>query len=534
MTPPSPPPDDATAQYLSVETAVRYRCVCGVAVDLKREAGGQCPACQRRISAALLQGAAGDTVSLASLEGSEAATPPDRLGDPEEPMIGHALGHFRIESRLGRGGMGAVYRAVDESLERYVALKVLTGARKSPGDSDHWDQLRQEARAQARVNHPHVVHIYYVGTEGDSPFLAMELVQGPTVAERLKLGPLPFAEVIEIALQVTSALEHVVRFDLIHGDIKPSNVLLAGPRSAKLSDFGLARRMSRVADANSTLGGTPNYVAPEVARGEAGDPRSDMYSLGVTLFEMTFGRLPYTFADSSIQERLRKHQQSPVEFPTVWPAEVPAAWRRVLDRLLAKTPDERYRDHAELLAELRRMKPIALPRAGRTVRAMAWGIDLILILALHGLMMGILPLPQFIPFESRLPRELAVYLGGWGAMIAAACYLQAWWGTSPGKKLMQIRVVDQHGLTPTGPILALRMLAQMFPLWSTASLVAAATVSDALPPVLKLLPIAGAVLTAMIVAVDTVTAMFHPAGRSIHDLLFRTQVVLDARPHEAS
>ena len=164
----------------------------------------------------------------------------------------------------------------------------------------------------------------------------MELVGEGNLAERLNDGPLPFWEVIQLSVQLADALRACLRFDIIHGDIKPSNVLLTESGAVKLSDFGLASRLSQLSEATQAIAGTPDYLAPELATGQSPDARSDMYSLGVTLFEITFGRLPYSFSGSSVGERLAAHQIAPIEFPEPWPPSVPDAWRSVLARLVSQ------------------------------------------------------------------------------------------------------------------------------------------------------------------------------------------------------
>ena len=157
-------------------------------------------------------------------------------------------------------------------------------------------QLLQEARSQARVNHPNVVHIYFVDQARDFPFFAMELIRGSTLKHQLANGPLPFAEVVRIAAQLAAALRHALQFDIVHGDVKPGNILQSKSGTVKLSDFGLARRLSKLQPGKGQLIGTPNYLCPEAADQKPVDFRSDMYSLGVTLFELTFGRQPYFYA----------------------------------------------------------------------------------------------------------------------------------------------------------------------------------------------------------------------------------------------
>ncbi len=492
---------------------------------MNRESGGACPACGRRFAASVLQCAAGDTVGLPVIHGGEAPACTQLPGAAEAARAGEVLGHYRIVGTLGHGGMGTVYRALDESLQRYVALKVIRAAPAAAADTRHVQRLLQEAIAQARVNHPNVVHIYYVGREGKSPFFAMELVNGPTLAQRLEEGPLPFAEVIACAQQVVSALQHAADFDVLHGDVKPSNILLADAGTVKLSDFGLARRLSEIAEQPDRVAGTPNYLAPEAAAGAPLDVRSDMYSLGVTLFEVTFGRLPYAHSGSGVLERLRAHREAPVDFPHPWPDSVPGAWRAVLAKLLAKTPAERYPDYGTLMADLARSRPVALPAAGRALRGLAWLVDL----GLANTVREVLSAPLTAASASNsfepgpgLPLAVA-FLGGLAPLLGSL--LQSFWGTTPGKKLFQLRIVDRHGLALGKAALAARMAVQLLPIWAgTVLQVCGALGAPGLGQLLGALLLLAAVL-------DAGFAFFHRRCQSLHDLLFGTRVVLDTGPH---
>jgi uncharacterized RDD family membrane protein YckC len=446
---------------------------------------------------------------------------------PEDPLIGQRLGHFLIVARLGGGGMGTVYRALDESLQRYVALKVIT-ERKGRQNAQLVERLLNEARSQARVNHPNVVHIYYVSRDAESPFLAMELVHGPTLAARLRAGPFRFAEIVRFAAQIVEALQQAALYDIVHGDIKPGNILLSDGESVKLSDFGLARRLSRSGGNSDRIAGTPNYISPEACRGEPTDIRSDMYALGVMLFEMTFGRLPYTFAADGPQARIRAHCTAEPEFPDPWPAHVPHQWRAVLERLLAKDPKQRYWTYDVLREDLRRLLPVPRPRAGLLVRGLAWVVDILLAAALQRFVVSL--------FRDGLVGEylfshpplwmLASFSGLLVPFLVA--YLQSRWKTTPGKELLQIRIADEHGLTPEPARLALRTVLPLLPLWHFA----VQMICDAggLPVLAHAL--AGVVLTVM--SADGLTAILRKDRRSLHDLLVRTQVVLDAEPRPAS
>jgi uncharacterized RDD family membrane protein YckC len=499
---------------------IDYRCVCGETISLETSQGGPCEHCGRRYSPEALRGAAAETLSVADLSSREVPEPAVPVADEDDELIDATLGHFRVLRRLGEGGMGSVYQALDQSLERYVALKVIRRApRSAVADSPQLQRLFQEAIAQARVNHPHVVHIYYVGRDSESPFLAMELVGGPDLAERLGGGPLPFEQVIALAVQLADALRTCLQYDIVHGDIKPSNVLLTESGQAKLSDFGLATRLSRTPADSPGVAGTPDYLAPELAEGQPADMRSDMYSLGVTLFEMTFGRLPYAASGSSIRDRIEAHQLANVAFPDPWPAEVPEVWRNVLARLLAKAPRDRYRDYDALLADLQRLRPMSLPVARPMPRGLAWLTDLAIGLSVQGTLFGVAM--ALMPSGLSLGRPVVANLTSASVPLAFSI-MQCRWGTSPGKKLFQIRIVDRHGLRPSHTRLAARGVAQMLPMWAvvlfyTSQALGIGILGITLGAILDLAALANAGY-----------ALFTRQRRAVHDLVFDTRVVLDA------
>lgn len=496
---------------MSTANTLAYRCVCGQTIQVDSRVGGGCDTCGRTYSGNAVNASMSVTIGM----------PTDVRSHEDDPesdgMVGRSLDHFTIIDRLGGGGMGTVYRALDESLQRYVAIKVIGRGRVGAGDTEHVERLLQEARAQARVNHANVVHIYFVSRCEELPYLAMELVPGASLAVRLADDPLPYGEVVDIAIQVAEALRESAQFDIVHGDIKPCNILMHNG-SAKLSDFGLSQRLSLQTEDDAKVAGTPNYMAPEVCRGELADTRSDQYSFGVMLFEMTFGRLPYSFPDSTLETRFEAHQQSPVEFPLPWPREVPESWRSTLERLLAKSPEDRYSDYDELLTDLRRQRPIDPIPAGRLVRGMAWGIDLTILLGLQtvllavvGVLIALFDLPGFFPGAT-----------GFAVPVLALLWLRGG-GTSLGKKILQLRVVDEHGLPPSRQVLAWRSVFQFLPLWL---LPVVSNVNEMGLPGWLTIPVA--IAGGLAIVADTFFAVFTPGIRSIHDRIFKTRVVLDS------
>jgi tetratricopeptide (TPR) repeat protein len=259
---------------------------------------------------------------------------------------------YRLESELGRGGMGTVYRATDLELHREVAVKILSAAAQN---SDARERLIREARAAAALNHPHIVTIHDVGEAAGFPFLVMELVSGPRLSQA---RPNDLTRVVAIAIQICDALEHAHTNQIVHRDLKPDNVLLSGTGTSsnvKLADLGLAlpaygARISRA----GVIVGTAAYMAPEQALGQTVDGRADLYALGVLLYELTTGRLPFTGDDPLTI--VSQHVHAPVVPPRVLRPDIPLALETVIVRLLAKDPAQRFSSAAEtrvaLLASL--------------------------------------------------------------------------------------------------------------------------------------------------------------------------------------
>lgn len=240
---------------------------------------------------------------------------------------------YLLETELGRGGMGVVYRARDTLLNRDVAVKILDESRLGVGARL---RLFREAQAAARLNHPNIATVYDAGEAENTPFIVMELVEGPSLYEQRPEG---VDEIMAIARQICAALEHAHAHGVIHRDLKPENVLLTAAGTAKLVDFGLARSVATRITREGLIVGTVYYLAPELALSKRIDGRVDLYALGVMLYEMTTGRLPFT-ADDPVSI-ISQHLHAPVVPPRALNEAIPPMLETLILRLMAKEPDER-------------------------------------------------------------------------------------------------------------------------------------------------------------------------------------------------
>lgn len=274
---------------------------------------------------------------------------------PVHQMPGNrTLGHYRILREAGRGGMSMVYEAEDTRIGRRVALKVLSAPLSLPPEQRDAmiARLKREARAIARLSHPNIVTIFDIGEDGGQHFIVMEFLEGLTLRERLSEGPLPLEDVSAILDQVASAVDAVHAAGIVHRDIKPSNVMLLPGGLVKLMDFGVARQHedTLVTQAGSIVG-SPTYMAPEQTEGETSTAASDLWSLGVTLYEMLAGRPP--FVGESVPRILYQvaHEKPPT------PAGITPAVRDVLNRALEKKPQRRYAAAGQMAKAFRAALP---------------------------------------------------------------------------------------------------------------------------------------------------------------------------------
>ena len=283
-------------------------------------------------------------------------------------MIGSRIGPYEITARIGEGGRGEVYRAHDARLRRDVAIKVLPAA--FVADHERLARFEREAQVLAQLNHPNIAQIHGLETSGETRALVLELVEGPTLADRLAQGPLPPDEAIAIAKQIADALEGAHEKGIVHRDLKPQNIKASTDGKVKVLDFGLAKAMDPVTSASAGSGGqtarsptlmnsptltaagtqlgvilgTAAYMSPEQARGMAVDKRADIWAFGVLFFEMLSGKR--LFAGDTITDTLAAVLRADIDWSAL-PADTPPAVRRLLARCLERNPKNRLHDVAD-------------------------------------------------------------------------------------------------------------------------------------------------------------------------------------------
>lgn len=338
------------------------------------------------------------------------------MGGKEKNMVGQKVllgGRYRLVERVGEGGMAIVYRGVDERLGREVAIKVLRS--EYADDEAFVARFEREARAAARLNHPHVAAVFDTGYDGQWRFIVMELLQGGTLKEHIRRrGGVKVGEALRIAREAGEALAYAHGQGVIHRDIKPQNILFTEDGRTKVTDFGIARAVTEasVTDAGTVLGSV-HYLSPEQAQGKEATPASDLYSLGVVLYEMLTGRVPYQ-GDSAVGVAVQ-HVAGRYVPARQFNAEVTEQVERIIQRAMAVNPQERYATAEEMVEDLQRALETWQRQSGRetatvriqtetrpiqervgdkegrsTGRAWRWGIALVILGAIGaGLGLGI-------------------------------------------------------------------------------------------------------------------------------------------------
>jgi serine/threonine-protein kinase len=373
-------------------------------------------------------------------------------------VAGKMLAHFRLERPLGRGGMGEVWLASDTALDRPVAVKLL--GRDFADAPALRERFYREARAQARIHHPNVGHLYFIGEDGEQLFFAMEYIDGESLQARLdRAGKLPLAEALEMCRQAALGLREAHRLGFTHRDVKPSNLMLDRHGVVKLVDFGIVKNAAEEGDlrltaASAAVIGTPHYMAPEQARTGEVDHRSDIYALGATLHHLVAGKPP--FEGTTALQLVSKHLTEPR--PTL-----PSATRgrdtgadELLDRMMAKEPADRFQNYDELIGAIEQASPASARRAGFWVRAFAAGMDLMFVVLVSALIalasQGLLtdPLDDLLVF---------------GLIWTYEVFTTARFGRGLGKALLELEVVTADGRRPGNRVALLRTLVQIGPFY---------------------------------------------------------------------
>ena len=436
------------------------------------------------------------------------------MGNPDDSTLsaGTMLAHYRVETQLGAGAMGTVYRAHDTSLERPVAVKVLhTRIAEEP---EIVRRFEREARAAARVNHPNLTHVYFVGSDEKSRFFVMEYVPGESLFEHVEAhGPVSFERMVDILVQAAKGLAAAHAGGVIHRDIKPSNLMLLPDGTVKVTDFGLAKSLQGDVDATGAgrIMGTPRYMSPEQCKGEPADARTDCYSLGLVGWFLLTGK--HAFDGESLGKVINDQMNAPLPELDAVRDDLPPAAQRVLERLCAKQADDRPETMGELIELLESVRPRGLDLAPIATRTVALGIDVMTL---------ILPF-MAIGFVLKVLHEYGVdssfvdWLGGTAisvAMVLAAVGAEWKFGGLPGKLAFGLRVVREDGTRPS--LLAL--------FWRVALRLPIVAVF-ALPGVLS---IVGYALTGLqlVLGLSGAVCYFVLDRRTLSDVLTRTRVVL--------
>jgi uncharacterized RDD family membrane protein YckC len=367
------------------------------------------------------------------------------------PQPGEELGHYRIIRGLGRGGMGAAFEAEDLETGRRVALKVLSHTLDSP---EARERFFREGRLAASINHPNSVYVFGTEEIGGTPVISMELVAGGTLQDRVHArGPLPIGEAVDAVLQIIAGLEAAQRIGILHRDVKPSNCFRDTDGTVKVGDFGLSIsttvRTEPALTATGAFLGTPAFCSPEQLRGDELNVRSDMYSVGATLFYLLTGRTPFE-GKSSVQllaTVLEQHAPSPKKFRP----DIPRGLAGVVLRCLAKQPSDRFKNYAELTEALTPYSSAAPTPATLGLRFAAGVVDHILVGLVCFTVIAAVSGDLIFAMDiwTRQPSGMVIWLlCGLMAGVGYYAVMEGVWGFTAGKALCRLRVVGPDSSTP--------------------------------------------------------------------------------------
>jgi uncharacterized RDD family membrane protein YckC/predicted Ser/Thr protein kinase len=436
-----------------------------------------------------------------------------------DPLPGTQLQHFEVTRLLGRGGMGAVYYGKDLSLERPVAIKVLSP--EIAHDPEIVARFAREARSQARLRHPNVAQIYFIGQDRGFHFFVMEYLEGPGLDMLLsRPEPLPWIEAVEYTLAAARGLRAALNHGFVHRDVKPSNLILDQESKLKILDFGLVKNMHGDAQLtrDGAIVGSPLYMSPEQGRGGVADHRSDIYSLGCTLFQMLVGKPP--FQSPSPVGIISMHVTDRPQKVNVLNPEVPEVVANIVDRMLAKAPSDRYNNYDELIAALEAASIRRREMGGLRARGIALAIDGVTLLILAYLL-GIFALPLLCAYFVVFHRLM---------------------GQTPGKWLLGIRVETDLGGQLSWKTSILRFLVFAWgPLAWTILAMIVYSIHGRQPLSFRLadlslseltVPITYTMLSTLILVAylaGFLLVAFHPKRLALHDILAHTLVFFKNR-----
>jgi len=437
-----------------------------------------------------------------------------------DSLEGTHLKHFEVVRLLGRGGMGAVYYGNDTSLERPVAIKIL--APELAHDPEVVERFEREARAQARLRHPNVAQIYFIGEDRGVHFFVMEHLEGPGLDSLLaRPEPLPWATALEYTIAAARGLRAASAQGFVHRDVKPSNLMLDREAGIKILDFGLVKSMHGDSQLtrDGAIIGSPLYMSPEQGRGGTVDLRSDIYSLGCALYHMLCGRPPFT--GPSPVGVITMHVTDKAAPVRVLNPDVPEVLARIAERMMAKEPTDRFANYDELLAALEGARADRRELSGIRTRGIALAVDAVLL-------------------------SVVAYFAGLWVLAAAFAYFVLFHrllGQTPGKWLLGIRVENAAEGRISWKAALIRFLVFAWgPLaWTVLAVVVYSMHRDQHVSFrLASLTLSQLALPAIYIAVATVILVaylagfllvaFHPRRLALHDILARTEVRFKARP----
>ncbi|HZS36302.1 MAG TPA: protein kinase [Polyangia bacterium] len=457
---------------------------------------------------------AADQVTPQIVVGTPIASPP-----PPDALVGSRLKHFELTRLLGRGGMGAVYLGIDTSLERPVAIKVLDP--EIGIDSETVARFVREARAQAQLGHTNITQIYFIGEDRGVHFFAMEYIEGTPLDVLLGRGDrLDWVKALEHGIAAARGLKAAFAKGFIHRDVKPSNLLVDKDGQVKIADFGLVKSMR--GDAQLTrqgvIVGSPLYMAPEQSRAEEVDHRSDIYSLGCTMYHLIAGQPP--FDNPSPVAVMSMHVTDRATRLRALRPEVPESMERLIDRMMAKDARNRFASYDELIAAMEAALPGRREHTGFWMRTAALGIDLALV--------GV----------------TSLLLGRWSFLLAAVYFIlmHRFLGQTAGKWLLKLQVTDRDGkrlgwkaasiryaVFAWGPIAWIGLGTVLYYLHRDRHI--SFTLSqlkwDSLLQPLLYLALSAIIFLGYLGGF--LLAAFHPKKLALHDLLARTEVTYKTR-----